>query len=270
VITEHSEGCWQSITQRAVSRWVNHRAAVVVAVSDTVRRRLIAEGRAPAGRVVTIPNGVTPAPRHHRAERRDGHLVGVVSRLEPEKGVDVFLDAAAEVVRAVPTCCLLVVGDGSQRERLEARAARLGLEHRVQFLGWRTDAREIIGTLDLLAVPSRSEGLPLATLEAMSAGVPVVGSMAGGIPDLLDQGRTGLLAPVDDPRALASACIALLRDPARARQLGEAGRRRAASYFGHARMVAAIEEVYISARRCGRYPCSRRSTGIRRRGLSGR
>jgi glycosyltransferase involved in cell wall biosynthesis len=256
VLTEHSEGCWQGRAARSISRWTNRRAAAVIAVSETIRRRLIADQRAPVDRIVTIPNGVTAAPLHRRARWQEGPLVGVVARLEPEKGVDVFLEAAAEVARAIPACRFLVVGDGSRRGQLAAQAERLGVADRIHFPGWRMAAREIIGSLDVLAVPSRSEGMPLVTLEAMSAGVPVVGTIAGGIPEQIDDGYTGLLTPSGDPRALAAACVALLRDPTRARCMGEAGRVRATSQFGHERMVSTIEALYadvlqrrLSARR---------------------
>jgi glycosyltransferase involved in cell wall biosynthesis len=193
---------------------------------------------------VTIPNGVTPAPLSNGAARSWGPQIGVVARLELEKGVDLFLEAAAEVAKAAPACRFLVVGDGPLRGLLEAQARRLGLEDRVCFLGWRLDARSIIGCLDVLAATSRSEGMPLALLEAMSAGVPVVAMATGGIPDQIEHGCEGLLAPIGDYHALAEACIALLRDPARAGRMGEAGRLRAASQFGHARMVAAVEVLY--------------------------
>jgi glycosyltransferase involved in cell wall biosynthesis len=249
VVTEHSEGRWQSDAARMVSRWAHHRAAALIAVSETVRQGLVERGMVPANRIVTIPNGVTPAPTRKRADRRHGPLIGVVARLEPEKGVDVFLETAADVTRAVPESRFLVVGDGSQRGRLQAQADRLELGDRICFLGWRMDAREIIGGLDVLAVPSRSEGMPLATLEAMSAGVPVVATVAGGIPEQIRHGREGLLVPVGDHRALAEACIALLHDPARAGRMGEGGRERVQASFSQVRMVALIEALYCDTLR---------------------
>jgi glycosyltransferase involved in cell wall biosynthesis len=179
-----------------------------------------------------------------------------VGRLQPEKGVDVFLRAAALVSARVPSARFVVVGDGPLRGELEALAGRLGLEGRVEFLGYRPDARELLGGLDVLAVSSRSDGAPLVVLEALTAGVPVVGSAVGGIPDQIRHGREGLLVPPGDPHALADALAALVAEPARARAMGAAGRRRARD-FSHSRMVDEIEATYRDVlTECHRLPQS--------------
>ncbi len=115
---------------------------------------------------------------------------------------------------------------------------------RVCFLGFRSDAREITSLLDVLVVPSLTEGAPLVVLEAMAAGVPVAASSVGGIPDQIRHEREGLLVAPGDAEALGEAILGLLRDPAYARSLGEAGRRRAGSEFGYGTMVQRIEDVY--------------------------
>jgi glycosyltransferase involved in cell wall biosynthesis len=168
----------------------------------------------------------------------------VVARLQPEKGVATFLKAAARVSKASPEARFLVVGDGPLREELLGLAGRLGMEDRVRFLGYRTDARALIGLLDVLVVPSLTEGSPLIVLEAMAAGVPVVASAVGGIPDQARHGEEGLLVPPGDPEALAGAMGELLRDPSRARLLGAAGRRRTENEFSHETLVRRIEGIY--------------------------
>ena len=130
------------------------------------------------------------------------------------------------------------------RGELEALAERLEVGGRVCFLGFRPDAQQITGLLDVLVVPSLTEGSPLVVLEAMAAGVPVVASSVGGIPDQIRHQREGLLVPPGDPETLGDALYGLLRDPAYARLLGEAGRRRAHSEFSHGTMVNRIEDVY--------------------------
>jgi glycosyltransferase involved in cell wall biosynthesis len=137
----------------------------------------------------------------------------------------------------------LVVGDGPERARLEALADELGLAGRVDFLGFRDDARAVIAELDVLAVTSLSDGAPLVVLEAMEAGVPVVASAVGGLPDQIAHGRDGVLVSPGDPVALAGALGGLLRDPDRRRDLGTGGRRRVAG-DGYDRLVERMEAVY--------------------------
>jgi len=117
----------------------------------------------------------------------------------------------------------------------------------VRFLGFRSDARALVELLDVLVVPSLSEGTPLVTLEAMTAGVPVVASAVGGIPDQIRHEKEGILVPPEDSTALSDALVGLLRDLTHACQLGEAGRKRAASTFNHAIMVRRVEAVYRSS-----------------------
>ena len=174
-------------------------------------------------------------------------VVGFAGRLIPEKGADVFLRAASLVTGVVPEARFVVIGDGRLRGELEALAGDLGLlEDRVRFLGFRGDAADLIAGLDILAVPSRSEGTPLVVGEAMAAGVPVVVSRVGGLPDQVTHRATGLVVDPEDPEGLATALVSLLLAPDEARQLGEAGRAYAAR-FPHAALVDRMEEVYRQA-----------------------
>jgi glycosyltransferase involved in cell wall biosynthesis len=213
----------------------------------------------PSGYVTLVPNAVVPvadappgeASQGSVAERETGWgkgpLIGRVARLQPEKGIDTFLRAAARVAPLFPEASFLVVGDGPLMEELVALSERLGLGRRVHFLGYRSDARAIIGLLDVLVVSSLSDGAPLVVLEAMGAGVPVVASAVGGIPEQIRHDGEGLLVPPGDPVALSDALLCLLRDPAYARRLGEAGRRRAVSEFGYAILLRRVEAVYRAA-----------------------
>jgi glycosyltransferase involved in cell wall biosynthesis len=250
VVTEHTEAPWRGPGARAVSRWLYGRADHVVAVSAAIRTQLVDDFAVPGDRVTHVVNAVTPLPRATGADgpplpvrARGRRLVGRVSRLAPEKGIDVFLRAAAQLAARDPAVHFLVVGDGPERARLEALAGALGVAGRVDFLGFREDARVVIAELDVLAVTSLSDGAPLVVLEAMEAGVPVVASAVGGLPDQVAHGRDGLLVPPGDPDALAGALGGLLRDPDRRRALGAAGRRRVGA-GGHDRLVEGMEAVY--------------------------
>jgi glycosyltransferase involved in cell wall biosynthesis len=249
VITEHTEASWQDWRARWVSRWVYRRVARIIAVSTPIRRRLIERDNVHPDLIAIVPNAVVSTSGPHAdaplpAELRERLLVGVVARLQPEKGVAIFLKAAARVAPQFPEAHFVVAGDGPLRQQLADLAEDLGLKSRVHFLGFRSNASALMKSLDVLVVPSLSEGSPLVTLEAMAAGVPVVASAVGGIPDQMRHDKEGLLIPPGDPDALGDTLLALLRDTDHARRLGEAGRRRATSRFSHATMVRQIEDVY--------------------------
>jgi len=254
VISEHTEASWQTWRTRRVSRWAHRQARRVIAVSTPIERRLTERDGVPPELVTLIPNAVIPASDEPSEAGDtvpdgwlDGALVGVVARLQPEKGVANFLRAAACVSRIFPDARFLVVGDGPLREELSGLARHLGVSERVRFLGYRTDSRALMRLMDVLVVPSLTEGSPLIVLEAMAAGVPVVASAVGGIPDQIGHGEAGILVPPSDPDALGEALGALLQDPAYARRLGEAGRRRTENEFSHETLVRRIEAVYRAA-----------------------
>jgi glycosyltransferase involved in cell wall biosynthesis len=248
VITEHTEASWQTWRARWVSRWVYRRVERIIAVSTPIRRRLIERDGVHPDLITIVPNAVVSASEPRAAplpaELRERPLVGVVARLQPEKGVENFLKAAARIAPSFPEAHFIIAGDGPLRQDLASLAEELGLKGRVHFLGFRSDASELMKSLDVLVVPSLTEGSPLVTLEAMAGGVPVVASAVGGIPDQIRHEREGLLVPPGDTGATGDAVSTLLRDPAYARRLGEAGRRRAAARFSHATMVRQIEDVY--------------------------
>ena len=228
VLTEHTEGPWRSRRARAVSRWSYRRASRIVAVSAAIRNVLVDVYHVPPARIEVLP-AVPALPVRPRATQPGGGqsaVVGFAGRLIRDKGVDVFLRAASLVAGVVPEARFVVIGDGRLRGELEALAGDLGLlEERVRFLGFRDDAADLIAALDILAVPSRSDGTPLVVGEAMIAGVPVVVSRVGGLPDQVTHRRSGLVVDPEDPEGLAAALVSLLLAPDEARQLGEAAAR---------------------------------------------
>ena len=249
----------------AIERTLARRTQRILTVSDHVRDELLALGIGRPGQVSVVPLGLdldpfTRADELRGALRRelgvaaDAPLVGIVARLVPIKAHEVFLDAAARIAERVPACRFVVVGDGERRAALEALAARSGLGERVHFLGWRADLARIHADLDVMLLTSRNEGSPVALIEAMAAGLPVVATAVGGVPDLVEEGVHGHLAAMDDAAALADATTALLADPARRRALGVAGRARVLARHGAARLVADVDRVYAEelAARAGR------------------
>ncbi len=251
VITEHGMNPWRSWRDGCVSWWVYRRAEHIIAVSSPIYRLLTERYAVSPDRITVNPNAVmdsraasTSPSTLLPAEWQQGPLVGVVARLSEEKGVSVFLQAAARISPLVPEAQFLIIGDGPLREELESLAQHLGLGGHAHFLGYRSDARALIELLEVLVVPSLHEGSPLVVLEAMSAGIPIVASAVGGIPDQIEHDKEGILVPSKDPVALGDAILRLLRDRALARRLGEAGRERVGSTFSYAAMVQRVEAVY--------------------------
>ena len=251
VITEHSQANWRSHFARQCSRWSYSQARRIIAVSREIQRRLIEQEGVSSDRISVIMNALPAASELHAsiqpdlpAALRGGPLVGVAARLQPEKGVVYFLEATAHVLQFLPQVHFLVMGDGPQLKELKAYVEQLGVQEHVHFLGFRLDTRAIIGLLDVLVVPSLSEGTPLVTLEAMTAGVPIVASAVGGIPEQVRHHHEGILVPPGDARALGEAILHLLQNPTWMQQLGEAGRRRVLSRFSFTTMVEETQKVY--------------------------
>jgi glycosyltransferase involved in cell wall biosynthesis len=171
-------------------------------------------------------------------------IVGVVARLEPEKGHPTLIEAWPIVLRAVPDAYLLIVGEGSRRDALEAQARELRVAHRVVFTGRRDDVPAVTAALDVAVLPSYREAQGLTILEAMALSRPVVASNVGGIPEMIEDGRTGLLVPPHDADALAAAIIRLLKNHPLADTLGRAGHDMVHDRFCIELMVGATQSIY--------------------------
>lgn len=223
------------------TRMLTLRADAAVAVGQASARRLedfYALGR---GSVRSIPNGVPDPGVRRRRRRPDGPLVvGAVGRLDPMKGHDVLLRAIAEVDRL----SLVLVGSGPEEAALRALAQTLGIADRVTFTGWLPCARDFLPRFDIFAMPSRSEGLPLALVEAMFAELPCVATPVGSIGEAIRPERTGLLVPKDDPDALAAALRRLRDRPEFADRLGAAARRTALRAFTVDTLAQAYERLW--------------------------
>jgi len=238
-----------------IGRWKYRRAQRVVAVSEGVRQVLIAGGVV-AANIDVIHDGVDPArvaaagTSTLRAELgipTDAVVYGIIAFLSEHKDHRSLLMAFQEVERALPQAWLLIAGEGELATELTALSNELGLHH-CRFLGFRSDVAAILGALDIFVLTSHHEGLGSSVMDAMFAGLPVVATRVGGLPELVDDGVTGLLVPARDPAAISQALVMLGRDGAQARALGAAGKAKAERSFAAARMVEAYEAVY--ARMC--------------------
>ena len=182
---------------------------------------------------------------------RDDHLLYVyVARLSPPKDPFCLLRAFAIAVSQNDNLRLLFAGNGPLRSDVEERVKALGLNNYVRFLGVRTDIPEILAAADVFVLSSRWEGNPLSVMEAMAAGKPVVATAVGGVPELVEEGVSGILVPPQNPEALAEAMIRLAQNSALRRKMGEAARRRAEERFGVERMAREYERLYTKLLEC--------------------
>lgn len=254
----------KSAAQIAAQRTAYGFAHRVVANSTAAARRLRLEGVRP-GTIVQIPNGIDldrfrPVVESSRPARR---LV-TVARLRQEKGLEVLLDAMAILVRSHPHLALTMVGDGPMARDLANRVTALGLDHHVTLPGHTPHVAEALAAADLFVLPSRSEAFPNAVIEAMAMGLPIVATNVGGVPELIDHGRSGILVPPDQPEALAGAIADLLLRPVFARALGRAARETVLGRYSFDRMVHQFQNLYLDrlGHRAGAAPVPTRSQPV--------
>lgn len=226
-VLSHQHGNHLALKGRRISsildRLSGRRFDRVVAISGHVRRYLLETYGYPEDKVILIPNGWDGNPRPSGTDRERSTIVSV-GNLRPEKGHETLLDAFSEVVSSVPDARLLLVGDGPLKGTLERQATELRISDRVEFVGATDDVWGYYARASVFALPSHHEMLGIAALEAMGAGLPVVASRVGGIPEIVAEGKTGFLVPPREPAALAARIVELLNSPERCVAMGEAGR----------------------------------------------
>ena len=254
VFTEH--GRLSNGPPSAKRRWVNPLLArlpgQVFAVSADLKRHMVAEGF-PPDRVQVLYNGIEvgelPRPEERLRARdvlgipHDAYVIGTVGRLDPVKNLPALIDAHAAVRRHAPDARLIIVGSGPTQPELERRAAEQGIAGSVYFTGYRSDVRAVMAAFDTYVNCSTYEGVSLTILEAMATGLPVVATRVGGNPEVVVDGETGTLVPIDSP-ALTDELISLAGNPVRRRAMGDAGRRRVVRDFAIERMVEQYARVY--------------------------
>jgi glycosyltransferase involved in cell wall biosynthesis len=237
----------RTMLKLGIQRAVYGFAHTIVANCDAVALRLRREG-VPARKVSVIRNGVDFESIQPNPKREPLRRIVVVANLRREKGHDVLIDAASAVVARFPDARFFIIGDGPEREKLRARAGACGVSPVVSFIGHCDDIPARLASADILVLPSRSEGLPNAVLEAMAAALPIVASNVGGVPELIRHDRTGLLVPPGEPTALAAQLCRLMDDSALAYRLGTAARAAARTHGSFDRMTFAFESLYLSRR----------------------
>lgn len=254
VLEEPNGSARERLRARAALR-AFRRADATVAVSHAAAERLSSLAHLPREHVHVIPNGIdvdayaSPARGAARAEvlaelrlPDDAFLVLLPAVLRDGKGHEVLLAALPAILERAPRVRVLFAGGGPREEELRERASPLG--RTVRVLGARTDMPRLLAACDLVALPSWGEALPTALMEAAAAGRPVVATRVGGVPEVVDHGRTGLLVPAGDAAALAAAVVSLLNEPCRAASMGRAAAERARADFGLDRQVQRTLELW--------------------------
>lgn len=248
------------LKDNALSRWKHRQVDRFICASDQINAILVRDG-VPAELAVTVHEGidvahVAAAPVANLHEEfwlpHQAPIVGNVAALVPHKGQRHLVDAAALVVRQVPDAHFVVAGEGELRESLTHHIHERRLEKRVILAGFRPDVLSFHKAFDLFVMSSITEGLGTSILDAMACGKAVVATRAGGIPEVVVDGVTGLLVPPRDDHALADAIVTLLRDPVLRRRMGEAGLARVGELFSAERMVRDTIAVYERVVRAAR------------------
>jgi glycosyltransferase involved in cell wall biosynthesis len=176
---------------------------------------------------------------------RDNDVLFVcVARIAPQKNHALLLKAFAQGPASDPNAHLVLVGEGALREQLEQQAKNLGLAGQAHFLGLRADIPDVLGAMDVFVLSSDYEGNPLSVMEAMASGLPTVSTAVGGVPDLFESGKEGLMVQPGDVQGLSNAMATLLRNREARQSMGMAAARRARKNYDVSRMVQAYEELY--------------------------
>lgn len=226
-------------------------SAGVVGVSQSAAEHLREDLHLRGNRVSVIPNGVRRPPRAAGTLRSelglaaDDRLVVAVGNLYPVKGHDILVAALADLARTVPNVHVAIAGRGDMQEPLQRQAEQLGVAARLHLLGYRADVGNVLASADVFAMPSRSEGLPLAVLEAMFAGLPIVATDVGDVATVLDQG-SGIVVPPGDPAKLAAGLRTMLTDEPEARRYAQAALERASEEYDLARTVERYAALFAA------------------------
>lgn len=238
-----------------LDKWVFlRRYHRIIAVSGPIRAQLARRGHR-RDKIVVIPNGLDLSRFPFRQARTAGPLpvppgteiIGSVGRLSPEKGHAHLLLAAHRILRERPRAAFVLVGGGVQEPALRSQAAALGIADRVVFAGFRSDVPQVLAQADVFVLPSLAEGLPMALLEAMAVGVPVVATAVGDVPKVVRHGDTGLLLPPGHANELAAAILRVLSQPQEAAGRARAARILVEQEYSASTMAARTQNLYLDA-----------------------
>lgn len=261
--TEHLPYVLTAPRDRDYHRQVVELVDRLICVSEAAGRSYRAAG-VPAAKLRVVRNGISPRRPHSTTVEtrarlglpKDARIVLTVGRLQAQKGYACLVETIPRIVARIPQARFIWAGEGPLEQQLRARIAALGLEKVVFLLGQRDDIADLLAVADLFVLPSLFEGLPLAVLEAMAAGLPVVATQVCGLAETVVDSVTGRLVPAQDVAALTAAITQILGDPVIAARYGAAGRARYESDFGVDRMAREVAAIYDEVLRAAKPPAS--------------
>ncbi len=249
----------RKLIYKTFNRFSERFVDMFMVVSDALEKTMIEKHRIAPQRVVKIYNGIEKDEycmeedelirRRFRFRKESGleddvPVVGAIGRLVWQKGFEYFIEAIPDVLKNSKETRFLIVGEGTLKDKLEAKSKNLKLEDKIIFTGFRSDIKDVLASIDIFVMPSLLEGLPMILLEAMAMAKPIVATHIDGVKEVLNNGVTGLLAPPKDPKALSETIVDLLNHRDKAYQMGLAARRVVEERYGVDIMVQKVEEVY--------------------------
>lgn len=248
-------GVWMGPVRRAMERWATRAADAVIYEAPRIGRFLEERIKVRPDRLAMIPNGVNlevyhppedgPGPLRRELWPEDGlRIVGAVMSLLPKKNPMLLVEAAARVLREEPSARFFIAGDGPLRAEVQARIDQLGIGRSFRLLGIRRDVPEIFRNIDALALCSDREGCPNVVLEAMASSLPVVATEAGGTDQLVRDGVTGRMVPIREVEPFTQALLEIVKNPGRAREMGQEGLRTVRERFSLEKMVQTTQSLY--------------------------
>jgi len=255
IATVHGKNAFyaESVKRRIGYRFVSRQATRMVAVSKDIKNFLKKRVGIRCERIGTIHNGISVRKvpetqieqlRSELSIKRGSPVIGTVGSLYPVKGHTYLLKAAQNVTQLFPDATFLISGRGGLLEALEEEIKGLKITENVRLLGFREDVPALLQLLDIFVLPSLSEGISIALLEAMAAGKPTIATMVGGNPEVVVENETGFLVPAADVRSLTEKITVLLREKDRARRMGDMGRQRVERHFSLETMVQKYQQLY--------------------------
>ncbi len=244
---------WHTLAYRMIQHWINK----IIVVSHSVKEIVKKTENVPDDKIQVIYNGIdlsengppsTPVVslKKQLGINMDEPVVMHVANFKTVKGHDYLLEAMVSVVKSVPKVKLVLIGEDEMNGRLQNLAVQLGIDKNLLFLGKRDDVQNLLPMADICVLPSLSEGMSNAILEYMKWGKPVIATQVGGNPELIEEGRSGLLVPPRNSQSLGMAMIHLLRDPFLCRQMGKNARKRVEEIFTIEKMVQNYEQLFES------------------------
>jgi len=265
----HNVYAHRRIKYHLINRVLSSLNDRILAVSQAVKESVVRCDRISPDKIEVLYNGIDPSKfkgefEHSDLRRKLGvkpedFLVGVVARLEEQKGHIYLFRALRQLLPDFPQIKVLVVGDGTLRPVLEAKAKEMGFSEQVLFLGTRKDIPEILASLDLFILPSLWEGFGLAIVEAMSMGIPVVATAIGGVDEVICSGHDGLLVPPGEVPSLVAAVREVILDPRKYREMGKRGKETVGNKFTRAHHLARLQDLYLEVlARKGMFPVRRK------------